>query len=63
MRGLVVLERVVGEMLFPFGEHDAVDLSVSIFAGEGDVLVDLGQSATSSPMVHCNWPSRSRTAF
>ena len=45
VRGLVVLERVIGEMLLAFGEHDAVDLAVGIFAGQGDVLVDFGQPA------------------
>ncbi len=40
----MVLEGVIGEMLFAFGEHDAVDLGIGVFAGQRDVLIDFGEA-------------------
>ena len=45
MRGLVVLQRVIGEVLPALGEHHAVDLHVGAGADQGHVLVHLGQPA------------------
>ncbi len=45
VRGLMVLERVIGKVLLAFGEHDAVDLSMGVFASEGDVLIHFGEAA------------------
>ena len=45
VRGLVVLQRVIRKVLLAFGEHDAVDLGVGVVAGQGDVLIHLGQPA------------------
>ncbi len=45
MRRLMVLQRVIREMLLAFGEHHAVDLHVSIFAGEQHVLIHFRQAA------------------
>jgi hypothetical protein len=53
-----VLQRVVGEMLFAFGEHDAVDLRLGARANQHHVLVHLGQSAAQ----RADGPLQRRTA-
>ena len=45
----MMLERVVGEVLLAFGENDAVDLAVGIFAGQRDMLIDFGEAAAKGP--------------
>ena len=63
MFGLMMLQRVVSELLFPFGEHYAVDLRFGPRADQCYVLIHLGQPAAEAPIVHCKRPSRSTSAF
>jgi hypothetical protein len=48
LRGRVMLQRVIRDVLFAFGEEHAVDLALGALAAKLDVLVYFAQAAS-----HC----------